>query len=102
LLEDLILFDSEAMQGDMHEQTAVGNASAYAALVLGTRDYVQKCGFSRVVIGLSGGIIPLSRCHCRGRAGQRECDRIAMPSQYSSEHILKDARELGVQARHSF
>jgi len=34
--EDLILFDSEAMQGDMHEQTAVGNASAYAALVLGT------------------------------------------------------------------
>src|SRR4029077_4474105 len=54
--EDLIVFDSETMQGDMHEQTAVGNATAYAALVLGPRDYVQKCGFSKVVIGLSGGI----------------------------------------------
>ena len=31
-------------------------ASAYAALVLGTRDYVRKCGFQRVIIGLSGGI----------------------------------------------
>ena len=35
---------------------AVGDPSAYAALVLGTRDYVRKCGFSKVVIGLSGGI----------------------------------------------
>ena len=31
-------------------------ASAYAALVLGTRDYVRKCGFGKVIVGLSGGI----------------------------------------------
>jgi len=54
--EDLILFDSETLQGDIHPQTEVGDASAYAALVLGTQDYVRKCGFQRVVIGLSGGI----------------------------------------------
>jgi NAD+ synthase (glutamine-hydrolysing) len=93
--EDLILFDSEAMQGDMHEQTAVGNASAYAALVLGTRDYVQKCGFSRVVIGLSGGIdSALTAAIAVDALGKENVTGIAMPSQYSSEHSLKDAREL--------
>ena len=54
--EDLVIFDSDTMRGDMHAQIAVGNASAYAALVLGTCDYVRKCGFQRVIVGLSGGI----------------------------------------------
>ena len=45
--EDLVLFDSETMQGDMHEQVSRGVPSAYAALVLGTRDYVRKCGFQQ-------------------------------------------------------
>ncbi|HEX4604483.1 MAG TPA: NAD+ synthase [Candidatus Angelobacter sp.] len=93
--EDLVLFDSETMQGDMHEQTAVGNASAYAALVLGTRDYVQKCGFSRVVIGLSGGIdSALTAAIAVDALGKENVTGIAMPSQYSSEHSVKDAREL--------
>ena len=93
--EDLILFDSETMQGDMHEQTAVGDASAYAALVLGTRDYVQKCGFSKVVIGLSGGIdSALTAAIAVDALGKENVTGIAMPSQYSSEHSIKDAREL--------
>jgi NAD+ synthase (glutamine-hydrolysing) len=93
--EDLILFDSATMQGDMHEQTAVGNASAYAALVLGTRDYVQKCGFSKVVIGLSGGIdSALTAAIAVDALGKENVTGIAMPSQYSSEHSLNDAREL--------
>ncbi|HZI58046.1 MAG TPA: NAD(+) synthase, partial [Verrucomicrobiae bacterium] len=93
--EDLIVFDSEAMQGDMHEQTAVGDASAYAALVLGTRDYVQKCGFSKVVIGLSGGIdSALTAAIAVDALGKENVTGVAMPSQYSSEHSIKDAREL--------
>ncbi|MBZ5507241.1 MAG: NAD+ synthase [Acidobacteriia bacterium] len=93
--EDLILFDSETMQGDMHEQTAVGNASAYAALVLGTRDYVQKCGFRKVVIGLSGGIdSALTAAIAVDAFGKENVTGISMPSQYSSEHSIKDAREL--------
>jgi NAD+ synthase (glutamine-hydrolysing) len=93
--EDLVLFDSEMMQGDMHEQTAVGEASAYAALVLGTRDYVRKCSFSRVVIGLSGGIdSALTAAIAVDALGKENVTGIAMPSQYSSEHSIKDAREL--------
>jgi NAD+ synthase (glutamine-hydrolysing) len=93
--EDLVLFDSEMMQGDMHEQVAVGVASAYAALVLGTRDYVRKCSFSRVVIGLSGGIdSALTAAIAVDALGKENVTGIAMPSQYSSEHSIKDAREL--------
>jgi NAD+ synthase (glutamine-hydrolysing) len=93
--EDLVVFDSEMMQGDMHEQVAVGVASAYAALVLGTRDYVRKCSFSRVVIGLSGGIdSALTAAIAVDALGKENVTGIAMPSQYSSEHSIKDAREL--------
>jgi NAD+ synthase/NAD+ synthase (glutamine-hydrolysing) len=93
--EDLIVFDSEKMQGDMHEQTAVGDPSAYAALVLGTRDYVRKCGFSRVVIGLSGGIdSALTAAIAVDALGSQNVTGIAMPSQYSSEHSIQDARSL--------
>ena len=48
----------------MHEQIAGDEASAYSALVLGTRDYMHKCGFQKAIIGLSGGIdSALYRCH---------------------------------------
>ncbi len=54
--EDLILVDTASMSGDVHEAVSGVEESAYAALVLGTRDYVRKCGFNKVVVGLSGGI----------------------------------------------
>ena len=93
--EDLVVFDSETMQGDMHEQVTPGVPSAYAALVLGTRDYVRKCGFSRVVVGLSGGIdSALTAAIAVEALGKENVTGIAMPSQYSSEHSVKDAREL--------
>jgi len=93
--EDLVIFDSETMQGDMHEQVTVGIPSAYAALALGTRDYVRKCGFSKVVIGLSGGIdSALTAAIAVDALGKENVTGIAMPSQYSSEHSIKDAREL--------
>jgi NAD+ synthase/NAD+ synthase (glutamine-hydrolysing) len=93
--EDLVIFDSETMHGDMHDQVAVGIPSAYAALALGTRDYVRKCGFSKVVIGLSGGIdSALTAAIAVDALGKENVTGIAMPSQYSSEHSIKDAREL--------
>jgi NAD+ synthase/NAD+ synthase (glutamine-hydrolysing) len=93
--EDLVIFDLETMQGDMHEQTPVGDPSAYAALVLGTCDYVRKCGFSKVVIGLSGGIdSALTAAIAVDALGKENVTGIAMPGQYSSEHSVKDAREL--------
>ena len=93
--EDLVVFDSETMQGDVHEQVTAGIPSAFAALALGTRDYVRKCGFSKVVIGLSGGIdSALTAAIAVDALGKENVTGIAMPSQYSSEHSIKDAREL--------
>src|SRR5437879_11817866 len=54
--EDIVYFDSATRTEEMHEQIEGEEASAYAALVLGTRDYVRKCGFKKVIIALSGGI----------------------------------------------
>ncbi|MGH9588052.1 MAG: nitrilase-related carbon-nitrogen hydrolase, partial [Acidobacteriaceae bacterium] len=54
--EDLVLVDTESLTGDMHPQAESEEEATYRALVLGTRDYVRKCGFSKVAIGLSGGI----------------------------------------------
>ncbi|HEX8926988.1 MAG TPA: nitrilase-related carbon-nitrogen hydrolase, partial [Terriglobales bacterium] len=54
--EDLIFFDTESLTGDLRESVGGEEASAFSALVLGTRDYVHKCGFRKAIIGLSGGI----------------------------------------------
>ena len=93
--EDLVFFDTETLQGDVHPEIEGEEASAYAALVLGTRDYVRKCGFERVMIGLSGGIdSALTAAIAVDALGPENVRGVAMPSQYSSEHSIKDAREL--------
>jgi NAD+ synthase (glutamine-hydrolysing) len=93
--EDLVFFDTETLAGDMHEQVSGVEASAYAALVLGTRDYVRKCGFRRAVIGLSGGIdSALTAAIAVDALGPENVTGLAMPSQYSSEHSVRDARDL--------
>jgi len=93
--EDLIFLDSETLKGDIHQQTELGMPSVYAALVLGTRDYVRKCGFSKVLIALSGGIdSALTAAIAVDALGKENVTGVAMPSQYSSEHSVTDAREL--------
>jgi NAD+ synthetase len=93
--EDLVLFDLDALTGDIHPQIEGADASAYAALVLGTRDYVTKCGFERVVLGLSGGIdSALTAAIAKDAVGAENVLGVAMPSQYSSPGSVADAREL--------
>jgi len=93
--EDLVFFDSETLKGDVHPQTEEGMPTVYAALVLGTRDYVRKCGFSKVIIALSGGIdSALTAAIAVDALGKENVTGVAMPSQYSSEHSIADAREL--------
>ena len=93
--EDIIYFDSNTLQGDVNPQVEGEEGSAYAALVLGTRDYVRKCGFHRVTIGLSGGIDSgLTAAIAVDALGPENVMGVAMPSQYSSESSVKDAREL--------
>ena len=67
----------------------------YSALVLGTRDYVHKTGFHKAVIGLSGGIdSSLTAAIAVDALGKENVQGVAMPSRYSSEGSLMDAREL--------
>ncbi len=54
--EDLVLFDTVTGEGEIHEQPRQEIEYAFRALVIGTRDYVHKCGFKKVLVGLSGGI----------------------------------------------
>src|SRR5262249_26103132 len=83
--EDLIVFDAAALEGDVHEQNLDEEASAYAALVLGTRDYVHKCGFRRAIIGLSGGIdSALTACIAAEALGTENVIGVGMPGPYSS------------------
>ena len=70
-------------------------AEIYQALVLGTRDYVQKNGFQKVVVGLSGGIdSSLVACIAADALGPENVVGVSMPSQYSSDHSRSDASEL--------
>jgi len=67
----------------------------YEALVLGTRDYLQKNGFKKVVIGLSGGIdSALVAAVAVDSLGADNVTGVALPSQYSSEHSKSDAAQL--------
>jgi len=69
--------------------------SALAALALGTRDYARRCGFSRALLGLSGGIDSALVAAIAARAlGPENVLGVAMPSRYSSPGSLADARAL--------
>jgi NAD+ synthase (glutamine-hydrolysing) len=78
------------------------DAEIWSALVLGVRDYVRKCGFSKVVLGLSGGIDSALVAAIAAHAiGAENVLGILMPSPYSSDHSIKDALDvaanLGIQ-----
>lgn len=93
--EDLICFDTESLTGDMRIREEGVEASAYSALVLGTRDYVHKCGFQRVVLGLSGGIdSALTACVAVDALGRENVVGVGMPGPYSSQGSIEDAAEL--------
>jgi NAD+ synthase (glutamine-hydrolysing) len=67
----------------------------YHALVLGTRDYVRKTGFSKALIGLSGGIdSALTAAIAVDALGRENVVGVGMPSRYSSEGSISDAKEL--------
>lgn len=81
-----------------------GDDELYEALVVGTRDYCRKNGFSDVVIGLSGGIdSTLVACIAVDALGAEHVHGVAMPSRYSSDHSLSDAealaKNLGIDMR---
>jgi NAD+ synthetase len=96
--EDLVVLDPFAapgpeMQGRAAEQD--DTAAAFNALVLGTRDYVRKCGFRQVLVGLSGGIdSALVAAIAKEALGAENVVGVGMPSPYSSAGSIDDSRRL--------
>ncbi len=94
-------FEEDLLVVDLGDPTPVepayrrGMAAAYAALVLGLRDYCRKCGFTSIVMGLSGGIDSAVSCAIAAAAlGAENVRGVAMPSRYSSEGSVADAQAL--------
>jgi len=72
-----------------------GTEAAYRALVVGTRDYVRKCGFRKVIVALSGGIdSALVAAIATEALGSENVLGIGMPSPYSSQGSIDDSRRL--------
>jgi NAD+ synthase (glutamine-hydrolysing) len=81
--------------GDLAPFEPSDERSALSALVLGTRDYARRCGFSRALLGLSGGIdSALVACIAARALGPGNVLGVAMPSRFSSEGSLRDAEAL--------
>jgi NAD+ synthase (glutamine-hydrolysing) len=93
--EDLVMVDLATGEGDEHANFPDECEAVYEALVLGTRDYIRKCGFRSVLIGLSGGIdSSLTAVIAVDAVGRENVRGVAMPGPFSSEHSLADARSM--------
>jgi NAD+ synthase (glutamine-hydrolysing) len=93
--DDLVIADTTTGEGDKHANLLDECEAVYEALVLGTRDYIRKCGFERVLIGLSGGIdSSLTAVIAVDAVGRENVRGVAMPGPFSSEHSITDARAL--------
>lgn len=92
---DLVLVDTEQLTGGLHANLEDEDEAAYEALVLGTRDYIRKCGFRRVLIGLSGGIdSSLTAAIAVDAVGPENVTGVGMPGPFSSDHSVRDARDM--------
>jgi NAD+ synthetase len=103
--EDLVIFDSDthaSAENNLHTISSSNTESILKALVMGTRDYVRKCGFSKAVVGLSGGIdSALTVCIAVKALGQENVTAVFMPSRYTSIENYDDteklAKNLGIE-----
>ena len=93
--EDLVLVDLGESCGSIAPDELLPEAEIWQALVLGTRDYVRKCGFQRVLLGLSGGIdSSLTAAIAAQAVGPKNVLGVLMPSPYTSRESIEDALEL--------
>jgi len=97
---DLMTVEFDETQGDFRLSSVAPvyeseEEEIWHALVLGVQDYAQKCGFSKVLLGLSGGIdSALVATIATAALGQENVLGVLMPSPYSSEHSISDALAL--------
>ncbi|MBM3859210.1 MAG: NAD+ synthase [Verrucomicrobia bacterium] len=91
--EDLLIVDLEAPPQSFQPREPI--AGLRDALVLGLRDYALKCGFKSAVLGLSGGIdSAITACLAAEAFGNENVLGVSLPSQFSSQGSLDDARDI--------
>ena len=93
--DDFRVVTVEALEPARDYVAPTREANLFDALVLGLRDYMRKSGFRDCVLGLSGGIdSSLAACIAAKAVGGAHVHGLLMPSRYSSDHSLADAKEL--------
>jgi NAD+ synthase/NAD+ synthase (glutamine-hydrolysing) len=91
--EDLVIADLASLTGTIAKDDFGPESEIWRALVLGTRDYVHKCGFSSVLLGLSGGIdSSIVAAVAADALGPENVLGVLMPSPYSSPGSIEDAK----------
>jgi NAD+ synthetase len=98
-IEEILIIDSDKLNEPAKKPLALTRKDElpdlFAALVMGTKDYVGKCGFQKCLIGLSGGVdSALTAAIACAALGPENVMGVAMPSPYSSQESIDDAREL--------
>ncbi|MCJ8501683.1 NAD+ synthase [Desulfatitalea alkaliphila] len=93
--EDRVIYDTVEGCGEMHAVTTPDTRAVFRALVMGTRDYLRKCGIGRAVVGSSGGIdSALVACVAARALGPENVDTVFMPSRHTSPDNYEDTRAL--------
>ena len=93
--EDLLIVDTATPAKDLVPVAEDEIALTWQALVLGTRDYLRKCGFKKAIVGLSGGIdSALVAAIAVEALGAENVQGVGMPSEFSSEGSVTDAEKL--------
>jgi len=93
--EDMVLYDTTNQEGDIHPVSQSDAESITNALIMGTRDYIRKCGFSRTIVGLSGGIDSALTAYIAAWAlGGNNVLLVFMPSQYTNKANFEDTKAL--------
>jgi len=98
--EDFLVYDvptggTAGAAGAIADVSGSRVEEAYRALVLGLGDYVRKCGFTHVVVGLSGGVdSALTAALAAAALGPDRVLGVSMPTRFSSEHSIRDAQAL--------
>src|SRR6185312_16901663 len=95
--EDFVIVDTES-KTVVQPVYLEPEEAIYKALTLGLRDYFYKCGFKSAVLGLSGGIdSAVTACIAVAALGKENVRGVSLPSHFSSQHSLDDARALARQ-----
>jgi NAD+ synthase (glutamine-hydrolysing) len=108
--EQCLIFDSEDLvKNKSIEEEFYGTSieNMHKALILGLKDYVRKCGFKKIILGLSGGIdSAVVACLAAEALGAENVLAVMMPSKHTSETSLHDAQELtanlGLDKHHNY